>query len=138
MIGLERFLEAQEKTYSIALQEISNGYKESHWMWYVFPQLKGLGKSPAANFYGINNREEAETFIRHPILGKRLIEISELLLQVPCNDAEEVMGWPDNLKLQSCMTLFNLVSEEPVFEKILDKFFEGKRDLKTEEMLDQV
>lgn len=135
MSGLERFIKAQEGTYNVALEEIKNGYKESHWMWFVFPQLKGLGRSPMAEFYGIVDRDEAIAYLLHPVLGKRLREISEILLQVFSDDAEEVMGWPDNLKLKSSMTLFYLVSGEDIFMEVLVKFFGGEMDEVTKRML---
>lgn len=131
MNSLDRFIKAQEKTYSIALREIQNGYKESHWMWYIFPQLAGLGSSRMSEYYGIKDLEEAKAYLQHPVLGKRLIEITEQLLRVASNDAEEIMGFPDNLKLQSCMTLFNYVSSGSLFSEVLDKFFCGKPDSNT-------
>lgn len=131
MNSLDRFIKAQEKTYSIALTEIQNGYKESHWMWYIFPQLAGLGLSSMSEYYGIKDLEEAKAYLQHPVLEKRLIEITEQLLQVASNDAEEIMGFPDNLKLQSCMTLFDYVSSSSLFSEVLDKFFCGKPDSKT-------
>ena len=106
MYDLERFYKAQEHDYETALSEIKNGRKESHWMWYIFPQVEGLGRSAMAGYYAIKGREEARAYIEDPILGKHLVEISEALLKIKSDHAEEVMGWPDNLKLKSCMTLF--------------------------------
>ena len=132
MYDLERFYEAQEYDYETALSEIRNGRKESHWMWYIFPQVSGLGRSTMAEYYAIRSREEAKAYIEDPVLGKRLIEISQALLQVDSDDAEEVMGWPDNLKLRSCMTLFAEVApEQPVFRNVLEKFYNGEMDRKT-------
>ena len=136
MYDLERFYEAQEYDYETALSEIRNGRKESHWMWYIFPQVSGLGRSTMAEYYAIRSREEAKAYIEDPILGKRLIEISWALLQVDSDDAEEVMGWPDNLKLRSCMTLFAEVApEQPVFRSVLEKFYDGEMDGKTLDIL---
>lgn len=104
-------------------------------MWYIFPQMKGLGHSSTAQYYGIENRKEAEEYLAHPILGSRLLEISKELLKLESNDPRAVMGEPDNWKLKSCMTLFEIVSNEPVFGQVLDKFFGGKRDKTTVEML---
>ena len=132
MYDLERFYKAQEYDYKTALSEIRNGRKESHWMWYVFPQVAGLGRSAMAEYYAIRNKEEASAYIEDPVLGKRLIEISQALLQIESDDAGKVMGWPDNLKLRSCMTLFAEVApEQPVFRSVLEKFYDGEMDGKT-------
>ena len=138
MYDLERFLTAQEKMYPIALREMSAGCKESHWMWFIFPQLKGLGFSSTAKYYGLSGKEEAAAYLSHPVLGKRLREITTVLLKVDNNNAEEIMGYPDYLKLQSCMTLFAQISREDdalLFNRILDKFYDGKLDEKTLEIL---
>jgi uncharacterized protein (DUF1810 family) len=131
MYDLERFVSAQDKIYQIALSEMQEGHKVSHWMWYIFPQLKGLGFSSTAKYYGIYGAEEAKAYLEHPLLGTRLREITKTLLNVVSNDAEEVMGYPDDLKLQSCMTLFAQVSNEKIFMDVLNKFFAGKMDEKT-------
>ena len=129
MYDLERFYKAQKYDYETALSEIRNGRKESHWMWYIFPQVAGLGRSTMAEYYAIRSREEAKVYIEDPVLGKRLIEISQALLQVSSDDAEMVMGWPDNLKLRSCMTLFaETAPEQPVFRNVLEKFYDGEMD----------
>ncbi len=134
--NLERFKKAQERDYAQALAEIKNGRKESHWIWYIFPQIKGLGYSEISRFYGIEGREEAKAYIDDELLKKRLVEISEALLALQCFDAEKIMGYPDDLKLKSCMTLFAETSPETdVFEKVLEKFFDGKKDKKTLELL---
>ena len=126
---LERFVAAQQGEYSIALREIRQGRKRSHWIWYVFPQLKGLGFSQAAQFYGIADLEEAQAYAAHPLLGARLREISQELLKLETNDIRSVMPHPDHLKLCSSMTLFALaVPEEPVFRQVLDKFYLGQMD----------
>lgn len=132
MFDLDRFLEAQQSKYAVALSEIRNGKKSSHWMWYIFPQLETLGTSTNAKFYGIKNKEEAQFYLKHEVLGRRLIEISSALLHLKSNDANEVMGDPDDLKLRSCMTLFSeLPDADPVFQKVLIKFFHGECDPKT-------
>ena len=136
---LERFLIAQQTYYQTALQEIKSGKKRSHWMWFIFPQIAGLGHSETARYYAIKNMEEAKAYMEDYTLGRNLIEISEALLEIKSNDALEVMGWPDNLKLNSCMTLFALAKPEcEVFQKVLDKFFHGERDQKTIEILQLV
>ena len=105
-------------------------------MWYIFPQVAGLGRSAMAGYFAIKGREEARAYIEDPILGKHLVEISEALLKVKSDHAEEVMGWPDNLKLKSCMTLFAEVAPcQPVFKKVLEKFFDGEMDEKTLDIL---
>lgn len=136
---LQRFLDAQEDDYAIALREMRHGYKYSHWMWYIFPQISGLGFSRTAQYFEIKNIDETKEYINHPILGKRLIEISQVLLKIESNDAREVMGYPDDLKLKSCMTLFSIVApEEKVFKQVLDKFFCGEFDEKTIEILEKM
>ena len=130
--NLDRFKKAQARDYAIALSEIKNGRKQSHWMWYIFPQLKGLGFSSMAEFYGIDGLAEAKAYIADDLLRVRLVEISEALLNVPSSDAREVMDYPDDLKLKSCMTLFMEAAPEiDVFGKVLEKFFGGEKDLKT-------
>lgn len=136
--NLERFVKVQQSYYQTALQEIKKGRKESHWMWFIFPQIKGLGYSKTAKFYGIRDIREAKLYLEHPQLRKNLLEISGELLKLESNDAEQVMGWPDNLKLRSSMTLF--AEAEPdceVFQRVLDKFFHGEKDQKTMEILEK-
>ena len=136
MHDLERFYKAQEYDYETALSEIRNGRKESHWMWYIFPQITCLGRSTTAEYYAVKSKEEAKGYIEDPVLGKRLIEISQALFQIESDDAEMVMGWPDNLKLRSCMTLFAEVApEQPVFRNVLEKFYDGEMDGKTLDIL---
>ena len=126
---LARFLDAQNKLYLTALSEISKGKKETHWMWFIFPQIKGLGKSDTANLYAINDLKEATDYLEHPILGKHLIEISELLLTFKMKSADGIFGDLDARKLRSCMTLFSLVENtSPIFQEILDAFFSGETD----------
>lgn len=135
MDGLERFVKAQEGSYPRALQEIKDGRKQSHWMWYIFPQMKGLGHSPTSQYYAIRDLAEAEAYMAHPILGSRLLEISGELLKLEAHDAASVMGWPDDMKLRSSMTLFHIVSGQPVFRQVLEKFFCGVCDEFTAEAL---
>ena len=133
---LQRFVEAQERSYQQALSEIRMGRKESHWMWFIFPQVNGLGSSSMAQRFAIHSIEEADAYLRHPILGSRLIEISSALLQLKGDDADQVFGSPDNMKLKSSMTLFSLVpTGNDVFQKVLDKFFHGQRDQATLKIL---
>ena len=131
MDGLERFVQGQADSYARALRDIKSGRKTSHWMWYIFPQLSGLGHSQTARYYAIRDRAEAEAYLAHPVLGKRLLEISSELLKLESSDATAVMGWPDDLKLKSSMTLFSLVSREPVFRQVLEKYFRGEEDVYT-------
>ena len=135
MASLERFLQAQENEYETALHEMKNGHKQSHWIWYIFPQLQGLGFSSMSQYYGIKDKEEAIDYMNHPILREHLLEISQALLSLDCSDPVRVMRYPDNLKLQSSMTLFSYVSKEPVFQKVLDKFYNGQVDQATLEKL---
>ena len=126
---LSRFLDAQNKLYLTAFSEIKKGKKETHWMWFIFPQIKGLGSSDAANLYGIADLKEATEFLEHPILGKHLIEISELFLTFKRKSADGILGDLDARKLRSSMTLFSLVENtNPVFQEILDAFFSGEKD----------
>ena len=132
--NFKHFIKAQKSSYPKALREIANGKKVSHWMWYIFPQLRGLGISRSAKKYSISGIEEAVAYLADPILGQRLIEISEILLELPSNDASEIFGHPDDLKLQSCMTLFAASvphNTYSVFQKVLDKYFDGHPRLET-------
>lgn len=126
---LMRFLEAQNKMYLTAFSEIEKGKKETHWMWFIFPQLKGLGSSETANYYAIADLKEAEEFLKHPILGKHLIEITTLLLSLKKKSAVAIFGDLDTLKLRSSMSLFSLTENtNPVFQKVLDTYFSGQPD----------
>ena len=126
---LSRFLKAQESDYETALAEIRSGRKRSHWIWYIFPQLKGLGFSTLSYHYGIDDIDEAKAYMKDPVLSARLIEISRALLTLDSSDPGRVMGFPDDLKLCSSMTLFHAAApEEPVFSQVLDKFFGGRGD----------
>lgn len=137
MDTVERFVKVQEESYGQALAEIKNGRKRSHWMWYIFPQLKGLGRSETARYYGIENRAEAEAYLVHPLLKGRLLEISGELLKLESSDARAVLGRPDDLKLKSSMTLFYLVDGNPIFKAVLDKYFGGELDKVTVDLLDK-
>ena len=128
--SLERFVVAQERMYPRALEEVKNGRKVSHWIWYVFPQLKGLGHSNKSIYYGLDGIEEARAYLAHPILGARLREITTAVLQSD-KTADEIFGGIDTIKLRSCMTLFNEVAEDDLFGRVLLKCFEGKEDKKT-------
>ena len=133
---LERFLIAQQTYYRTALQEIKSGQKRSHWMWFIFPQIAGLGYSETAQYYAIKDMDEAKAYMEDYTLSSNLIEISQALLDVDSDDATAVMGWPDDLKLKSSMTLFALAKPKcEVFQKVLDKFFQGEMDQKTIEIL---
>lgn len=130
--GLRRFIDAQEVDYGRALAEIRQGRKQNHWMWYIFSQLRGLGHSETAKFYGINGRQEAADYLAHPVLGSRLVDISTALLGVDGRTANQIMGSPDDLKLRSCITLFSQINDtDPVFQAVLDKYFAGEPDPKT-------
>jgi uncharacterized protein (DUF1810 family) len=135
---LKRFLDAQEGVYPQAFAELRAGSKQSHWMWFIFPQIDGLGSSGTARFYAIKSRDEAQAYLEHPVLGSRLRECCEALLQVPDNNATRILGCPDDLKLRSSMTLFAAVAgNDPVFHKILAKFYGGLQDARTLELLGQ-
>ena len=130
--NLERFIEAQVGRYEIALSEIANGRKRSHWMWFIFPQMLGLGSGSNSVFYGIRNAEEAKRYLDHPILGRRLMECTVSLLVLTRKTSSEIFDSPDDMKLRSSMTLFEHVAGEgSVFEKVLKKYFGGIRDEKT-------
>ncbi len=129
---LGRFVQAQEDCYAQALAEIRSGRKRSHWMWYVFPQFDGLGYSSASRRYSIKSAAEAEAYLRHPTVGPRLLECCEAALGVEGRSALEIFGSPDEMKLRSCATLFACVSPAgSVFDRLLDKYFQGRRDDRT-------
>lgn len=140
MIDLSRYIEAQERQYAIALTEIKAGHKTSHWMWFIFPQLVGLGFSDLSKYYAIKNLKEANAYLNHVVLGRRLKEITNLLLLQNTDNAKLIFGNPDDLKLHSSMTLFAIADEDNpdnVFEKVLAKFFKSKYDRKTVEILEE-
>ncbi|MDR2148409.1 MAG: DUF1810 domain-containing protein [Tannerella sp.] len=130
-----RFKRPHMQYFETALQEIRNGRKESHWMWYIFPQLEGLGHSQESQDYGLQDLDEAREYIENQMFGRDLIHICGELLKLPTNDAEEIFGQTDALKLRSSMTLFSLLNVDPVFQAVLDKYFEGKKDRKTLNLL---
>ena len=135
---LDRFVKAQdsEASYSVALSEIKQGRKRSHWIWYVFPQIKGLGHSYRSEYFGISCKEEAESYLSHPVLGKRLREITQALLESDNPSAYNILGYPDVVKVQSCMTLFDIISPDDIFNDVLWKYYEGKRCKKTVRRID--
>jgi uncharacterized protein (DUF1810 family) len=135
-VNLQRFKTAQERDYETALAEIKSGRKKGHWMWYIFPQIAGLGMTEMSRNYAINDIKEAGDFLMDRELGLRLTTICKALLELQTNDPHEIFGSPDDLKLKSSMTLFDAVPATfPVFSQVLDKFYNGKRDEKTLEIL---
>ena len=132
---LSRFTEAQERIYPKVIQELKNGYKYNHWMWYIFPQYDGLAYSNRSKNYAIKSIEEAKAYLAHPILGQRLKECCNLLLAIENKDINSILGYPDNLKLNSSMTLFWSVSKDELFKEVLDKYFDGKWDKRTVDLL---
>jgi uncharacterized protein (DUF1810 family) len=133
---LNRFVRAQEDSYQQALLELERGRKQSHWMWYIFPQLDGLGSSSISRLYSIKSEGEARAYLEHPVLGRRLAACAEAILAVNGKSATEILGSPDDVKLKSCATLFAHVSESgSVFERILEKFYAGERDAATLRLL---
>ena len=127
--NLSRFLEAQMVTYEGAMLELARGRKESHWIWYIFPQIEGLGRSDTAKLYSIKSLEEGRAYLEHPVLGPRLIRACEILLSLKDASMDEVMGFPDDLKLLSSMTLFeNISGENSIFTNIIEVYFDDERD----------
>jgi len=132
---LQRFVDAQRGVHEQACAELAAGCKRSHWMWFVFPQLQGLGRSATAQHYGIASRAEAQAYWAHPLLGPRLRQCTELVLAVDGRSARQIFGPPDDLKFRSCMTLFAQATGEPVFTRALQKYFGGEADPRTIELL---
>ena len=135
---LQRFLAAQDAgaTYDHAVAELRGGRKTSHWMWFIFPQIAGLGYSPASRTYAITSLEEARAYLAHPVLGARLTECARILTRVPGRTAEHIFGEVDALKLRSCITLFMRAAPgEPVFRQVLDQYFDGIPDSATEQRI---
>jgi uncharacterized protein (DUF1810 family) len=133
---LKRFLQAQADDYQQALAEIKSGRKRGHWMWYIFPQIDGLGISATSKHYSIKSVEEAKAYLEHPILGPRLLECVEALLAIEGKSATQIFGAPDDLKLRSCATLFASVSPpDSTFQQLLNKYYAGQSDDKTLELL---
>jgi uncharacterized protein (DUF1810 family) len=136
--NLQRFIDAQDKSFELALTEIRGGKKRTHWMWYIFPQIRGLGFSEASKYYAIRDMGEANAFLNHPVLGSRLITICRALLDQPVNSANKIFGSPDDMKLKSSMTLFaSLTNANPVFQAVLDRFFNGLTDNRTMEIISE-
>ena len=128
---LERFVEAQELMYMMALDEVRNGRKRGHWIWYIFPQLKGLGESYNSSYYGIDGIEEARAYLAHPVLGARLREITAAFLALKGESTKDVFGHLDAMKVRSCMTLFNEVADDDLFRNVLDRYYNGVADNRT-------
>lgn len=136
---LDRFVVAQERVYETALREIRNGRKQGHWMWFIFPQIAGLGRTEISRLYAIKSREEAVAYLDHPVLGPRLREISQALLAHDDKSATELLGTPDDLKLRSSMTLFKSVStDNDVFLGVLDRYYGGEEDPQTFRILSEM
>ena len=135
MDGVSRFLLAQKSTYEDALREIKAGKKTSHWMWFIFPQIKGLGRSEVSQFYELRDIDEADDYLQNPTLQKRLYEMCDALLKLDTNDPCEVFGCVDAAKLQACMTLFRCVEWDGPYKAVLDKFFNGESHKETIEIL---
>ena len=133
---LQRFVEAQEHAYDSVLNELRVGQKRGHWMWYIFPQIRGLGKTAMSQKYAIASQEEAEAYLEHPILGSRLRECAQLVMNVGGRSAEKIFRYPDNLKFRSCMTLFDhSATDDDIFRDALNKYFDGKPDQLTLDIL---
>lgn len=136
MPDLSRFVQAQRDVYEYALAEIKGGRKRTHWMWYIFPQLAGLGRSDTAQFYAIRSAEEARAYLSHRVLGPRLVECCEAALAIEGRSAYQIFGSPDDLKLRSCATLFDFVSPAgSPFDRLLEKYYGGERDSNTLSLL---
>ena len=134
--NLQRFIEAQDQVYAAVLDELRAGGKRGHWMWYIFPQIKGLGHSVMAQRFAITSREEAKAYLEHPVLGSRLRECTRLVLNVENRSAEQIFYYPDNLKFRSCMTLFmDATTGNNIFQEALLKYFEGQPDESTLDIL---
>ena len=137
--ALSRFISAQERVYDRVLTELRSGQKRSHWMWFIFPQIDGLGHSPTTKLYSIKSMEEARQYLNHSILGTRLLECAEAALATEGRSVSEIFGYPDDLKLKSCMTLFAAVADPgSVFDRVLDKYFHGQRDDRTLQLIENL
>ena len=136
MSDITRFLTAQERSYETAKRELQQGRKQSHWIWYIFPQIAGLGRSTTAVYYSIADMAEAKEYVANPVLHERLLELCRILLNLPDSDPSRVMGWPDDMKLRSSMTLFREADpEHEEYQQVLDKFFGGVGDERPMELL---
>ena len=139
MSDLQRFTKAQKEDFNLALEEIRSGRKRSHWMWYIFPKIRGLGFSSMSAYYGIQNLKEAEDFLKDPYLGENLRTICQALLELDTDDPHQVLGSPDDLKLLSSMTLFEAAEGKGgVFTKVIEKYYGGRRDQKTIALLEKI
>ena len=139
LFDLSRFTKAQEGVYDTALAELKSGQKRSHWMWYIFPQIDGLAHSSTAKYYAIKSIEEARQYLNHPVLGARLVECAEAVLSIEGRSVSQIFGYPDDLKLKSSMTLFASVPDSnPVFVRVLDKYFSRERDDRTLQLLEKL
>lgn len=133
---LQRFVDAQERVYDTVVDELRNGAKRSHWIWFVFPQLRGLGRSPTAQRYGISSLDEARGYVAHEVLGPRLRECARLVAAIDGRSVDDIFGWPDNLKVRSSMTLFARATDDNAeFRAVLDNFYNGEDDPATVELL---
>jgi len=138
VFNLQRFLDAQERVYDTVLDELRAGRKSSHWIWFIFPQITGLGRSRTAKQFAIGSLDEAKAYLQHPVLGPRLRECTQLVLNVAGRSAEEIFGYPDHLKFRSCMTLFlTAAPDNTIFNDALLKYFDGKPDQLTLDILAQ-
>lgn len=136
MSNLNRFVVAQEQCFDKALDEVRNGRKETHWMWFIFPQIIGLGLSDTAMYYSIESIGEAKLYLEHEVLGPRLVQITKALLALETDDPVEIFGDVDALKLNSCMTLFDYITDdENIFNDVIDKFYDGVKDEKTLQLI---
>ena len=136
---LRRFTKAQRNTYDRVLAELRNGKKQTHWMWYIFPQIDGLGHSATSRRYAIKSIEEARQYLNHPVLGKRLLECVKVILAIEGRSISEIFGDPDDMKLKSSMTLFTCIPNSPsVLFRVLDKYFNGNRDVKTLQLFEKI
>jgi uncharacterized protein (DUF1810 family) len=137
VFGLSRFISAQDSVYNRVLEELKSGRERSHWMWYIFPQVDGLGYSATSKHYAIKSMEEARAYLNNPVLGSRLVECADALMAIEGRSASDILGYPDDLKLQSSMTLFAFVAgQDSVFVRVLDKYFQGEKDMKTLQLLE--
>ena len=137
MSNIERFLYVQNRTHDLVLEEIKNGKKVSHWMWYTFPQIQGLAESDMSQFYAIDDLEEAKRYLKHEILSSRIKKLSNELLKLKINDPIEIFGRLDSMKLKSSMTLFDYVEQNSVFQEVLDKYYQGEKDILTLQILER-
>jgi uncharacterized protein (DUF1810 family) len=136
---LNRFIQAQDKMYDSVLEELREGQKQSHWMWYIFPQIDGLALSATSKYYAIKSIEEAQRYLHHPVLGMRLVECAKTVLAIEGRSISQIFGYPDDIKLKSSMSLFGYVAApHSVFIRSLDKYFNGERDDKTLRLLDKL